>query len=137
MKITEPGSGRSFWLTPGGGMDAGEAPLTGLRREIFEETGLADFEIGPEVWHREHRFTWDGRAFRQRERFYLVGVARFEPTAVYMPDNVERKAFAGFRWWSVSEIERSSHSFAPRSLGSYLRLLIEHGPPVRPLILTD
>jgi 8-oxo-dGTP pyrophosphatase MutT (NUDIX family) len=137
MKITEPGSGRAFWLTPGGGMDAGESLLTSLRREILEETGLADFEIGPEVWHREHRFTWDGRAILQRERFYLVKVERFEPTAIYMPDDVERDAFGGFRWWPVWEIEQSSQSFAPRRLGRHLRSLIRHGPPARPLTLTD
>jgi len=137
MKITEPGSGRSFWLTPGGGVHAGESPVTSLRREIYEETGLADFEIGPEVWRREHRFTWDGRAILQRERFYVVRIDRFEPTASYMPDKVEKDAFGGFRWWSASEIERSPQSFAPGNLGSYLQSLIQHGPPVHPLVLLD
>lgn len=137
MKLTEPFSGRSFWLTPGGGVNAGESPVTSLRREIFEETGLADFEIGPEVWRRQHRFTWDGRDILQRERFYLVGIERFEPTAAYMPDKVEQDAFEGFRWWAASEIEQSDQSFAPRSLGSYLRLLIRRGPPARPVNLTD
>lgn len=31
----------SFWCTPGGGLDVGEAMVDGLRRELIEETGVA------------------------------------------------------------------------------------------------
>ncbi len=34
------------WFLPGGGIDHGEDPVDGLRREFAEETGL-DVEVGP------------------------------------------------------------------------------------------
>lgn len=34
-------NGRDFWCTPGGGLELGESLLTGLQREMIEETGVA------------------------------------------------------------------------------------------------
>lgn len=136
IKIVEPQSQRAFWLTPGGGMDPGESSTASLRREIFEETGLTDFEIGPEVWYREHLFSWDGKAILQKERYYLVKVARFEPTHRHLPDEGERLAFGGFRWWRAEEIEQSQEAFAPRGLGHLFRTLLQNGPPPQPIVLT-
>lgn len=135
IKIVNPHSQRFFWLTPGGGLDPGESPAAGLRREIFEETGLTDFEIGPEVWYREHLFHWGDRAILQKERYYLVRVAHFEPTFRHLPTEGERLAFGGFRWWRAEEIEQSPEAFAPRGLGHLLQTLLQNGPPPQPIIL--
>jgi 8-oxo-dGTP pyrophosphatase MutT (NUDIX family) len=137
IKFIEPKSQRAFWLTPGGGIDPGESPLMSLRREIFEETGLTDFESGPQVWSREHQFTWDGKAFLQQELYYLIRVARFEPTHQHLPDEVERLAFGGFRWWQATEIEHSQEAFAPRGLSGLFQALLHHGPPFQPIVLNQ
>lgn len=137
IKIIEPQTKRTFWLTPGGGLHPGESPLVSLRREIFEETGLADFEIGPEVWRRQCHFTWNGATIHQQESFYLVRVTHFEPTARHVPDDVERIAFNGFQWWSAAEIEQSQEAFAPRGLSGLFQALLQNGPPPEPIILTQ
>jgi ADP-ribose pyrophosphatase YjhB (NUDIX family) len=41
------------WAPPGGGLEPGETAAEGIRRELAEEVGLVDFELGPVVWIRE------------------------------------------------------------------------------------
>lgn len=119
------------WLTPGGGLDGGEAPEEALRRELREEAGLISFEAGPTVWTRTHSFPWYGRTIEQRETFTLVRVPRFEPR----PDlaALEAEGVREIRWWTPAEIEASSETFAPRRLAALLRELLENGRPPAPI----
>jgi 8-oxo-dGTP diphosphatase len=50
-----PGAGR--WTLPGGGLEWGEHPEAGVRREVAEETGLSVGAVGPilGVHSRVHR----------------------------------------------------------------------------------
>ena len=45
--------GPGAWFTIGGGAEPGEAVLEAAAREIREETGIAEFELGPVIWRRE------------------------------------------------------------------------------------
>lgn len=56
MRIHPPDSDRHFWITPGGGLEAGESAEAGLRRELHEELGLNSFVMGPLLWRRQHTF---------------------------------------------------------------------------------
>ena len=132
MRLQDPAEGRQFWITPGGAVDPGETAEAGLRRELAEETGLQDVHIGPLLWTRAHDFMWDGRAISQREQFYLVETAPFEPTMAGNPAQGELEAFRGFRWWSADEIRKSPDRFAPLRLADLLDDLIRTGPPEQP-----
>lgn len=118
------------WLTPGGGLDEGEDPDEGLRRELREETGLDAFEAGPLIWMRTHAFPWYGRTVEQRETFVLVRVPRFE---VRLTAELAVEGVREIRWWTLEEIEASSATFAPRRLAVLLRDLLESGPPPEPI----
>ena len=70
----------TVWATPGGGQEDGEDDRATLRRELDEELGLQDVELGPHVWDRLHIVPFvDGRWDGQRDRIYLVRTPEFEP----------------------------------------------------------
>ena len=69
----------SWWVVPGGGMLPGESDEDGLRRELREELGLRDFELGPLLWQREQWFRDEPGHCGQRENVYLVRVEAFDP----------------------------------------------------------
>jgi 8-oxo-dGTP diphosphatase len=64
--------GSNVWITPGGGVDRGETFEQGALRELWEETGLTGCELGPCVWMRSFLFRWDGKLYKQQERFFVV-----------------------------------------------------------------
>lgn len=115
-----------IWITPGGGLDAGESHVEAARRELWEEVGLEAGELGTCVWLRDHVFTWNGRLLRQRERFYLVRVERHEVDRQHNLAD-EKEVMEEARWWSLSEIWASGESFSPRRLGFFLDALL-HRP---------
>jgi 8-oxo-dGTP pyrophosphatase MutT (NUDIX family) len=125
---------RYFWITPGGGVAAGESASTALRRELTEECGLVVAEIGPLIWVREHVFPipHSGELTRQRERFYLVRVDQHE-VDVSGWDDFERIFMGEHRWWTVSEIQASDDEFAPHRLGHFLADLVNGDIPSEPV----
>lgn len=133
MQAEEPASKRRVWFTPGGGVEGDEDHLTCLRRELREETGLTQFDVGPLIWTRRHVFPWGERIIDQEEFYYLVSADRFDPVKIDNPSQVESSSFRGFRWWTVEEISASSELFAPRLLAEHLRRLLNDGPPGVPI----
>ena len=122
--------GQVWWATPGGGIDEGEDPAVALRRELAEELGLDDFDLGPEIWMREHTFAWRGRIIRQRERIWLVEIDRHE--AAPRVDLAEELVF-DVRWWTPDELDATTETLVPERLPELLRELRENGPPPQPV----
>ena len=129
------GSG-PIWITPGGRRHSGEDTLDALRRELREETGLSDVRTDGEIWVRHGTFTKRGRVERERERFYLVRMAAFQPNAAAI-GAAEATRFVAFRWWGMDEIAASPARFVPRRLAALLRTLEQEGVPAAPVDVSD
>jgi 8-oxo-dGTP pyrophosphatase MutT (NUDIX family) len=126
--------GKNWWAAPGGGLEDEETHEEAARQEVAEETGFEIDELGPWVWTREDVFRFEGRLYRQRERYFLASVPAFEPRPKSI-DAEEAKTFNGLRWWTLGELETTDERFAPAVLPALVRRLGEEGPPERPVLV--
>jgi double-stranded uracil-DNA glycosylase len=108
----------AWWIAPGGGLLAGESDEVGLRRELGEELGLQQFDLGPLVAEYEHQLPSGGRLLHQRNRVYLVRVDELEPapTVDLAAENV-----TGHRWWTLDELEATTERLGPAHLAELVR----------------
>ncbi len=115
---SDPGvPGSRWWVTPGGGIDEGEAPREAARRELYEETGLlvdTAVLIGP-VARRLVTHGYSDRVRVQDEWFFRVEVTRFDVVpAALTPGEQER--LQGHAWFPLDALPENVWPAELRSL---------------------
>jgi 8-oxo-dGTP pyrophosphatase MutT (NUDIX family) len=123
-----------WWFTPGGGLEGDETRAQAALRELAEETGITEVELGPVLWRRRCSFPFAGRRWDQDEWYYLARTAQTatEPAAL---TELERRSVVGARWWTWRELADARETVYPTRLAELLSRLLDEGPPARPEIL--
>jgi ADP-ribose pyrophosphatase YjhB (NUDIX family) len=116
------------WATPGGGVEPGESLDTAIRRELHEEVGLLDVELGPIIWERTHIFPFANFS-GQYEKFFFVRTSTSDINPSFSQEELLAERLTASRWWTVSEIRASDEQFAPSDLATLLETLLAQGPP--------
>jgi len=121
------------WLEiPGGGIDAGETSEMAVRRELYEEAGFDNTEIGPVIWKQYVEFDFGGYHFESDE---VIHVARCDG-GEWRPKHLEfleAAAFQGADWWELDALLAADDPVLPVRLREFLPAIIAGDLPAEPI----
>ncbi|WOX21830.1 NUDIX hydrolase [Streptomyces solicathayae] len=125
---------QTWWFTPGGGLEGEESREAAALRELAEETGITDVDLGPVLWQRVCSFPFDGRRWHQDEWFYLARTSQTTVSPGGLTE-LEARSTKGLRWWTSAELSAARETVYPTKLAELLRTLLDEGPPSTPVVL--
>jgi probable phosphoglycerate mutase len=113
---------RYAWVPPGGRVEPNETLRAAARRELAEETGLTDVEIGEVVSSTREQHHINGQIYDCFEHFFVARATSLAIDTSGFSDE-ERRRVDRFEWWTLPDIESSREEFFPRALPKIARAL--------------
>jgi 8-oxo-dGTP pyrophosphatase MutT (NUDIX family) len=123
----------TWWEIPGGGVDRGEESQDAAKRELYEECGFADVEIGPCIWTQYVEFDFAMYHFKSDERIHVAYTdegREWDPQGL---EALEAAAFGQARWWTLEELLASDVATLPARLKEFLPDIVAGNLPAEPI----
>jgi 8-oxo-dGTP pyrophosphatase MutT (NUDIX family) len=127
---------RSFWFTPGGGIEPGESAEEAALRELDEEVGLRDLPVIAEIARREALNDMFERAAICRERYFLIRATSEHFDTSRLAETDQDEVF-DVRWWALDAFEAAGHVLIPRGVIALARGVIAGRLPATPVDLAE
>ncbi|MBJ4805887.1 NUDIX domain-containing protein, partial [Salmonella enterica subsp. enterica serovar Mbandaka] len=109
-------NGKSYWATPGGGLESNESFEQAALRELREETGIIKNDVGPQVATRSFPMMLpSGETVLAEEHFFIVNVEKTDTDKSGWSNN-ERKVIRDQYWWTLEELQLTKETIFPRDL---------------------
>jgi predicted ATPase/DNA-binding CsgD family transcriptional regulator/8-oxo-dGTP pyrophosphatase MutT (NUDIX family) len=123
---------RTYWFTPGGGVQPGESFEDAALRELCEETRVTGVVLGACVWSGQYVGFIYGEPVLADERYFLVHAQNANvDTSDLEPD--ERSSWREFRWWTLEELHATEETIFPLGFADLLDSLLQGHVPSSPI----